>query len=294
MKSMKAKDVISKITEYLIVFLVLLVCSLIGIMGIVSALDSIFSGPFAWGDFIAKVLVGFLFGGIASIFLYFYFLRHAVSGWINTYRQNRYGDKPWLLKRAWRKGKITYRAPSPVVFFWIWSMGWNGGLGVVLVANRAMILEAIRENWLNAPMLLLFILVGLGVLYAAIHMTLAKKVAGWALFTMESVPGVIGGKLRGSIQTRIPVDFKKAVTLKLAGTSSVPFKKAVPRERMQEASKGLILPVDFDIPDSCEGTNIWDPERKVEWTLSAMADLDKGDWEVKFAVPVFKVGNPDA
>jgi hypothetical protein len=264
--------------------------SLIGILCLVSALDSIFRGPFAFGDFFMKIFAGLLFGGVGAIFLYFYFLKDAASRWFHTYRQRRYGDRPWMLKRAWRKGRITYREIGPAAFLWVFSLGWNGMLGLVLVGNRSMILESIREDWVNAPILLLFILIGLGVLYAAIRLTFARSVSRRAVFTMESVPGVIGGKLRGAIRTRLPARFDQAVTLKLASASSAPIEKSVSREQMQETPKGLVVPVDINIPDSCEGTNIWDPERKVEWTLEGSADVDGKSWEVKFAVPLFKVG----
>jgi len=183
-------------------------------------------------------------------------------------------------------------------------------------------------DWLNVLGVCLFILIGLGVLYAAIRATCAKNIGGWAVFTMESVPGVIGGKLRGSIQTRIQSDFNKEVTLSLSSSasssprvdigamlqgavqnrcggdhgdedpslpsssSSAPLEKKVPRERMQEGPQGLKIPVDFDIPASCEGTNIWDPERKVVWTLRALAGPDDGPWDASFVVPIFKTGSP--
>jgi hypothetical protein len=167
-------------------------------------------------------------------------------------------------------------------------------LAVVLVGNRDMILETIHENWLNALGVALFVVIGLGVLYAAIRMTFTKKISGWAVFKMDSVPGVIGGKLEGSIATRIPPYFDKVVTLKLAGTSSAPFEKKVLREQMREGPKGLAIPVEFDIPNSCEGTSEWNPDHKVIWTLKALANLDDGKWEVSFDVPVFKLPEPEA
>lgn len=291
---MKLKDLPSLIIGNGIVLLMILFLCGAGLAILVSAAQSVYPGPFEFGDFIFKLVAGTLFGGLGLAILYWVYLREAAEDWFRRYRQNRYGDRPWMLKREWRKGRITYRAFSPAAFLWIFALGWNGGLGLVLTGNRIEILEAIRENRLNVLMVGLFVLIGLGVLYAAIRTTFTRNVSGWAVFTMDSVPGLIGGKLRGSIQTRIPSDSDKAVTLKLSSSPSDPLEQEVPRARITVAAGGLVIPVDFDIPDSCKGSNPWDPDHKVVWTLEARSRLDREAWEVSFVVPLFKIGNPEA
>jgi hypothetical protein len=291
---MGSKDVISEIIGKGIALLMIFFLGLVGVTCLLSAVEFIYPGPFDFGKFSLTLIAGFTFGGAGLGILYSIFLREAISGWYFKYRQDRYGDRPWRLKREWRKGRITYRPPSPVVFLWIFSVIWNGTLGFIFTVNRFEILEAIRENWLNALGVAVFVLVGLGVLYAALRMTFTRKVSGWAVFTMDSMPGVIGGKLRGSIQTRIPCNSIKQVTLKLSSSSSAPFERKISREQMQEAPPGLKVPVDFDIPDSCSGTNDWDPDHKVVWTLKALAHLGSETWEASFDVPLFKVQGPEA
>jgi len=52
--------------------------------------------------------------------------------------------------------------------------------------------------------------------------------------------------------------------------------------------------VDFDIPGSCEGTNIWGQYERNVWTLEARADLGCGTLDARFEVPVFKLPGPKA
>lgn len=231
---MKLNDLVSKLVGNGIVLLMLLFLTLAGFACLTAAVRSVFVGPFDGGEFALALIAGILFGGAGLFTLYAVYMREAVDGWIHQYRQNRYGDRPWRLNRQWRKGRITYRASNPVVLLWIFSLGWNSGLALVLVGNRLMIRDAIRENWLNALGLAVFVLIGFGVLYAALRMTFKRRVAGWAVFTMDPAPGVIGGKLQGSIQTRIPAGFDQAVALTLVGRSGAPFERTVAREQMRQ------------------------------------------------------------
>lgn len=54
-----------------------------------------------------------------------------------------------------------------------------------------------------------------------------------------------------------------------------------------------MVPVDFDIPASCEGSNPWDPAHKVEWTLKARARVGGEEWDASFIVPLFKLAGPE-
>jgi len=293
MKAVSFKEGCAAVVRNGFALLLILFLCMLGFMSLVSAVESIYPGPFDPGGIILKLIAGIAFGGIGLGFLYFIFLQEAVSGWWFRYRQARYGDRPWLLRRAWRKGRIAYRPGNPAIILWIFALGWNSGLGMVLVGNRDLILEAVRENRLNALGVALFVLIGLGTLYGALRMTFTKKVSGRAVFTMDAVPGVVGGKLKGWIRTRIPGRCAQPVTLKLSGSPSAPFERKVARGEMREDPKGLTIPVDFDIPDSCEGTSEWDPGHKVVWTLEASARVDEKEWKARFNVPVFKMAAPE-
>jgi hypothetical protein len=291
---MRAKDLISTVVGNGVILLMIAFLCLVGLACLATIVRSVLVGPFDGGEFALSLIAGVLFGGAGLFILYMVYMREAVDGWVRQWRQDRYGDRPWMLKREWRRGQIPYRAASPLALLWIFSLGWNSGLAVVLTGNRLMILDAIRENWLNALGLAVFVLIGLGVLAAAVRMTFTRRIEGWALFTMDPVPGVIGGKLRGSIQTRIPAGFDQAVALTLAGPSGAPFEQTVARERMHAAPRGLVVPVEFDIPASCQGSNPWDPAHKVEWTLKARARVGGKEWEASFVVPLFKLEGPGA
>jgi hypothetical protein len=119
MKGMAYKDLFENFIGKGIALLFILFLCLIGMACLNSAVQALFSGPFDPGGFIVAIIAGIAFGGIGLAMLYFIFLQEAGSALFLKYRQYRYGDRPWLLKRKWRKGRITYRPPSPVIFLWM-------------------------------------------------------------------------------------------------------------------------------------------------------------------------------
>ncbi len=259
----------------------------LGSMILASAVESIFPGPFDLGEFVLKVVAGVAFGGTGLGALYvLYGHEHLYPLWQKR-RFERYAERPWERKRAWRTGRIPYRKPTPAAFLWIFALAWNSMVTTVLWGNRDLIAAQARENWFSILPAALFPLIGLGILFSAINLTFARRYADRALFVMATVPAWTGGILEGTIQTRIPLELGKRVKLKLASADSAPIEAVVPPDRLAAGPGGLTIPVSVEIPENAAPTDEFNPKKKVVWTLEARMVLPKNEFFASFKVPVY-------
>ncbi len=129
---------------------------------------------------------------------------------------------------------------------------------------------------------------------------------------MTALPGVIGGRVRGTIETALQTLPDKGVALKLssirrtvsgAGKNRTTHERVlwqeesnIPRERLQPAYQGTSIPVAFAVPYECEQTDGSDPSSSIVWRLEADADIPGIDFKTQFEIPVFKTteSSPEA
>ena len=152
---------------------------------------------------------------------------------------------------------------------------------------------------------LVFPLIGVGLLIAAIYRTLRWKKYGAVAFKMKSVPGLIGGVLMGTVQ--IPAHFQPeaGIALRLccvrrrvtgSGKSrsvseSVYWEDEkhlggnLPRTGLEEYD----VPVFFKIPADSRETDNEKSDDQIIWRLTSTSKQPGIDFRADFEVPVFKV-----
>jgi hypothetical protein len=153
---------------------------------------------------------------------------------------------------------------------------------------------------------LLFPLVGLGLLWWAVKSTLRYRKFGSSYLQLDTLPGVIGGKLRGTIHSRLPEKPAAGVKISLhcvqrrdsRGKNSSSSEKllweqsyTLGPENLYRGREGLDLPVEFHIPYDSLPSDDSDPCDKIIWRVGTGAQLAGVDYQTQFDAPVFKTAD---
>jgi len=212
-------------------------------------------------------------------------------------------NRPWMWQEDWAAGRIADSGGATAVGLWIFAGLWNlvsGPLSYFLLSQKSV------SEKPALLLILIFPLVGLLLLFAAIRVTLQKRKYGTSWFVLTTRPGVVGGKLRGTIETTIQQHPAEDVTLHLMcnlletrrvgnKTSTEEHtlweqKAMIAPPMLQTGMEGLRIPVSFDIPADVRPTDDSTPDKQIVWRLEATASFPGIDFSNEFDVPVFKTG----
>ena len=209
-------------------------------------------------------------------------------------------ESPWMWKPEWAVGRIVGSTKATMVFTWVFAVFWNLISVPLLFVVPREVLE--KQNYLGL-IGLLFPVVGVGLLYWAARATARWKKFGSSVFEMAAVPGVIGGRLGGTIQTNFVAAPQDGFNLKLTslrrrrgrGKNSSTTERilwqeeqTISRERLRPAYRGTSIAVEFRIPYECDETNETNYYDQVIWRLEADAEVSGIDYKTQFEAPVFK------
>jgi hypothetical protein len=213
------------------------------------------------------------------------------------------GKKPWLVRDDWAAGKIKSSAGAqwPILLLMGAAFAAIGGAMSFTVIPK----ELARGNH-AALLALIFPLIGMGLLIAAVRVWLARHRFGNCFFELAQVPASLGGSLDGSIRTSAPLTLEDSLRLKLTcvcHTVSGSGNDESVRENVlwedekvlgQEGSLqstsegGSQIPVHFRLPaDQSESVPRGNP--KIIWRLEAKSKTRWTNFAAKFEVPVFRV-----
>lgn len=211
-------------------------------------------------------------------------------------------DEPWLHNPDWAEGILR---PSSLD---IWAaitkplaIYWNAvSLPVAVVAFPALV----GPHWGAAALNMLYPLAGAGLIALAVHSARARRRWGRSHLELDTLPGVIGGHLRGTLVIvgdvhgldRVHVSLK---CTKYEGRGDDTRVSVLHEDRRSHDDLGasfgereLRLPVEFQIPGSCAPTGD-DKRVRVVWQLSVRGSTPGPDLSLKFDVPVFVTDETD-
>lgn len=219
--------------------------------------------------------------------------------------QQRYPHAPWMWHKDWKTGRIASTGKSTLAFIWLFAIVWNlvSWLAFILAALDALKKAQEPAVWLT----ILFPLVGIGVLAAAIYQTAMWRKYGTSFLVLETRPGVIGGELRGNIETTANLQEASAVFIRLLcsrvtqsgknSTTTLLWQEelSIPRGSFTSLAQGTVIPVRIAIPYTCEETSIARSHPAIRWNLQTKASVPGVDYAASFVVPVFRTpeSSPD-
>ena len=217
--------------------------------------------------------------------------------------------QPWLANPEWAQKRISGTISANVKMAQgIWLSGALalalGGAGLFLDGSKAWN----QKNPLGIA-LLIFPLAGIALVYwSALLKLRARRYAG-TYFQMESLPFLVGEKLRGTVHAPLG-DFKGPVRVRLncvrrtrlrtdtfgagAGGSKTTWDELVWRQEQSVPVSGrgadakwATIETEFAIPGDAPTTDSANPDDRILWTLEVSAKLWGTDLKQYFEVPVF-------
>lgn len=271
---------------------------LVGIAAAVMAIGELVDGnwvPGAFLGFFAIVFGGAGFGILAMMFMGRARMRKELE------LKSTYPAEPWEWREDWSTGLSRSETKHTMFFAWGFAVMWNLVSSPLLYFLPSEILE--KENYL-ALIGLLFPLVGIGLLVWAVRETIEWKKFGQSIFRMNSVPGVIGGELGGTIDVSASFEVGQGFDLTLScinrvrtgsGRSSSTRETILWQEKRSGVNSlarpeamGSGIPVQIEIPFDCQQTDSTDSDNSILWRLEAHAAVRGVDFHSQFEVPVFK------
>jgi hypothetical protein len=211
-------------------------------------------------------------------------------------------DKPWLWREDWARGSAEPDSKSQTLTF-----GLMGALFLLVSAPVFLNLrrELFERHNYTILVALIFPLAGLFLIgQACLGRMRVRKFGG--TFVMAQVPGVVGGRLSGRIETRFTLPPEDPVDLTLSCVRSYVSGSGNSRSRWENilwqdkssgspalGAVGSSLAVDFEVPFDSRETDSKNPDDQIFWRLTATRKLPGIDFDVSFQVPVFKTAASD-
>lgn len=217
-----------------------------------------------------------------------------------------YPGTPWMWRTEWTTGRVPSTDRSTMFFVWVFAAFWN-------LISAPLLLMVPREFFDKGNKLallgLLFPAVGAGLLVWAVRATLRWRKFGSSTFEMTTLPGVIGGPLRGMIHTglrqapeagaQVQLNcIRRVVSRGRNGSTheSILWQEdyVASAERLYAGEQGITIPVEFRVPHDCLETNSEDQDNQVIWRLQSAAAVAGVDFDTQFEIPVFKTAQSSA
>jgi hypothetical protein len=274
----------------------------VGIFMTINGLRAAVAGE--WGEAGTSLVFGLVFGGVGFGLLAALFHGRKKQQELERL-QGEHPSEPWLWRPDWAAGRIEGSSRAKMFLAWGFALFWN--LISYAVAPVAIVEGYLKEDAAITLLVLIFPLVGAGLLVWAIRATIRHRKFGVSVFRMASVPGVIGRKLEGVILTNTIVRPDDAFHVTLASVNRITTgsgKSQSTREnivwqeerelkRVHQVGRATAIPVAFRLPQDVRQSDTTEPGDQIIWRLEARAEVPGVDYHASFDVPVFRTPESD-
>jgi len=271
----------------------------IGFFCLTLAAIMVFEGSFR--KLIIAAPMGLAFSGFGVFFLLSHFTARARGRYMDQARAD-HPEEPWLWRKEWTGGQIDSRSRLWLKFVWGFALLWN----TISFPLAGMIPKFLQEGGGEVVLIGLFPAVGIGLLVWAVERTLRWKKFGRAILVLDTVPGVIGGEMRGVVKANTGFAPQSAVRIGLrclqsdahseSGGETILWRTEVylPPDAVRRGLEGPEIPFVLTIPYTCQPTSPEGETIQTIWRLRVRADLPRLDFTASFDVPVFLTPDSDA
>ncbi len=208
-------------------------------------------------------------------------------------------DKPWLSRKDWASPELVAEQSVGVWVLWAFAIIW---CALSAPATFAIPGELAKGNW-AILVILLFDVIGLGLLAAAVRQTISARRFGNTVLRMDPHPGSVGGQVGGMVAARVPFDEALAFSVKLSCLRTYTTGSGKNRsthndslwqdERWFHATRSADGMSDlwfcFDVPDHLPLSEEPSSDYR-HWQLQVNADIPGVDFSRQWSVPVFATG----
>lgn len=214
-------------------------------------------------------------------------------------------DSPWLWREDWAQSRANGASRYSALGLWFFALVWNAiswGAAFAVTKNP-------QPNKWAYIVVGLFPAVGIFLLVTAIVQTLRQLRFGRTFLQMQSLPAPLGGKLRGTIDVRLPYPLPHGINLSLTCLNRVTSGSGKDRstsdhirwkdttnlgsEYIMAGPTGSAIPVEFEIPRNMPATDHTTSANEILWLLRAEADVPGVNFDDNYEVPVFETrGSP--
>jgi hypothetical protein len=201
-------------------------------------------------------------------------------------------DQPWLWRADWAAGQIHSSPKAKAIFFVLLAIFWNFCTFSALASLRT---NVDPDRAKITAWLMLFPLIGFGLLLTAIRALLQWRVYGESTFQLKLVPGTIGGALEGIIRCSHPLQPTRPVKLHLScinrvrGGDGKMTDLPIWSDQFEVTTDGAsVIPVAIYIPPGCRPTATEPLDNRVTWKLIVSSPANPVPYRAVFEVPIFE------
>jgi hypothetical protein len=156
-----------------------------------------------WGTGLLSAGLGLIFAASIAGYFYYVYLRDPLQRARRRALEARYAGQPWMLRPDWAARRVVTADTNifGMIFMWLWSAVWWGGLVLLWSVNRDQILAAVTAHWGAAVLALIFCLPAVLGLLLAVGMTYVWR-QGRSVLRIDTLPGRLGDRFRGTLKAR--------------------------------------------------------------------------------------------
>ena len=211
-------------------------------------------------------------------------------------------SKPWLRNKNWAAGRIPNTGDASS----------SSGLLVVGLVCAGFSLGAFLFQYFGGLPhiawggIVVTFLFAVAFIAGAIYTRALRRKFGRTYLCLDSIPGVVGGELSGSIQMEKPMQQTTTLLIRLRCVEVIPDRSHDSRDDRVEVlwegrqamsfshemvGKRREFPVSFQLPGDARPTDDPSARHRIYWQLEVTAKLEGLDFNATFVVPVYRLAD---
>lgn len=217
--------------------------------------------------------------------------------------QTQHPAEPWMWRRDWADRAVQDTTTIRPAFLWFFATLW------ILMSLPFVFVFRDRQHEPVFYFVLLFPLVGVFVMIAALYQTLRRRKYGVSLCRLEHLPIPIGTVCRGEVEAKVAEVPEAGFEVRLSSirrTVTGSGKNRSTHEAVlwqdeqiigtgaaMPSPNGMRIPFRFSIPAGCEPAGDSNPRDSVLWRLEVAAEVRGIDYSAQFELPVFRTAESE-